>query len=100
MPSFSTDVPHGLGKEQAVERLKKFLADVAERFRDQVSKIDGTWNDNVLNFSLTTWGFTISGDLTVHDKVASLQGKLPFAALAFKGKIEHEIKQELEKALA
>ena len=100
MPGFRTEVPHSLGKEQATEKLKKFLEHVAERYKDQVSSIDGSWEDNKLNFSLTTFGLTIGGDLTVEEEVATLEGQLPFAAMAFKGKIEQGIRAELEKALA
>ena len=100
MPGFSTEVPHSLGQEAATEKLKKFLEQVAERYKDQVSSIDGTWTENNLKFSLTTFGFTIGGDLTVEESTAKLQGQLPFAAMAFRGKIEQGIKAELEKALA
>lgn len=100
MPAFHTEVPHSLGKEQATEKLKKFLEQVSERYKDQVSAIGGEWEENKLKFSLTTFGFTISGDLTVEEEVAVLDGQLPFAAMAFKGKVEQGIKAELEKALA
>lgn len=100
MPGFRTEVPHPLSKDEATEKLKAFLDKVRERYKDQVSAIDGSWADNILNFSLTTFGFTIKGVLTVDDKQAVLEGDLPFAALAFKGKIEQGIKSELEKALA
>lgn len=99
MPGFNTEVPHSLGKEQATEKLKKFLERVAEHYKDQVSSIDGSWEDNQLNFSLTTFGFTITGELTVEEDKAILVGQLPFPAMAFRGKIEQGIKAELEKAL-
>ncbi len=99
MPAFQVTVPHGLGKEQAVERLKVFLQKVAERYKDQVSKMEGNWVDNVLTFAMTTYGFTISGKLTVDDSSAQLAGQLPFAALAFRGKIEKSIADELKKEL-
>ena len=76
------------------------LDQVSERYKDQVSSIDGAWEENRLHFSLTTFGFTISGDLTVEEDLAVLEGQLPFAAMAFKGKVEQGIKAELEKALA
>ena len=100
MPKFKADVPHKLSQDEATERLKTFLEKVKERYQDQVSQLDGEWVDNVLNFSLTTYGFTIDGKLTVDDDKAALDGKLPFAAVAFKGKIEQSIASELEKALS
>jgi len=100
MPSFKTEVPHNLGKEQAVEKLQSFIDGVAAKYKDQVSKLDGNWTDNVLDFALTTFGFSITGKLTVDENVAKLDGQLPFAALAFRGKIEKGITEELEKALS
>jgi len=99
MPAFRTEVTHALGKDEATERLKQFLTHVREHYKDQVSQVDGTWQDNKLGFTLTTFGFTIKGDLTVEDHQAVLEGQLPFAALAFRGKIEQGIKRELERAL-
>ena len=99
MASFRTEVSHQLGKEPATDRLKTFLDQVGERYKDQVSHLDGEWNDNVLTFALTTFGFKIDGVLTVEEEVATLEGKLPFAALAFRGKIEGGIAKEFERAL-
>ena len=48
---------------------------------------------------MTTYGFTISGKLTVDDSSARIEGQLPFAALAFKGKIEKSIAEEMQKQL-
>lgn len=100
MPEFNTEISHGLGKEQATEKLKTFLDKVSEKYKDQVSELEGEWADNVLNFALTTFGFKIDGVLTVEEDVARLSGKLPFAAAMFKGKIESSIASELEKALS
>jgi len=99
MPGFTTEVPHNLGKQAAIEKLQGFAARVQEKYKDQVSSMTGQWNDNVLNFALTTYGFTISGVLTVEEQLAKLEAQLPFAALAFKGKIEQSFAGEIKKAL-
>jgi hypothetical protein len=100
MPSFQAEVKHALGQDQALERLKGFLEKVREKYKDQVSKLDGQWNDNVLQFALTTYGFKINGTLAVDDQTARLDGQMPVAALPFRGKIEKSICEALEKALA
>ena len=100
MPGFGSEVGHQLGQETAIERLKTFLDRVRELYKEQVSKLDGAWDANVLKFSLTTYGFTIDGVLTVEENLVTLSGNLPFAAIAFRGKIESSITAELEKALA
>lgn len=100
MPSFSTEVNHALGRERATEMLKDFVLRVRDRYKDQVSQLDGGWNDNVLDFSLTTYGFKITGSLVVEDTKVRLEGNLPFAALAFRGKIEQSIADEIRKELS
>jgi hypothetical protein len=99
MPSFSTEVPHTLGRETATEKLKGFAQRVQEKYKDQVSSFTGEWVDSVYKFALTTYGFTISGNLTVEDAKAKLDAQIPFAALAFKGKIEQSFAGEIKKAL-
>lgn len=99
MPGFSTEVPHTLGREAAVAKLKDFADKVREKYKDQVSSMTGEWTENILKFAMTTYGFTISGVLTVEDQLARLEATLPFAALAFKGKIEQSFASEVKKAL-
>ena len=98
MPKFSTEVPHQLGAQAATERLKSFLDQVKDKYQDQVSNLSGDWEENVLNFSLTTYGFTIDGTLTVEEQLAKLSGTLPMAASFFRGKIEESIAGVLQRA--
>ena len=100
MPAFHTEVAHQLGRDAAIDRLKGFVQQVERKFKDQVSRLEGDWEDNQLQFSMTTYGFELSGVLTVDDNKAVIDGKLPFPAVAFRGKIEKSFQKELEKALA
>jgi hypothetical protein len=100
MPSFNTEVEHQLGQVEATERLKKLLDQVRQQYSDFVTELTGDWDDNVLTFSLQTYGFKIDGTLTVEDQLARLNGNLPFAALAFRGKIEQSIVGELRRELS
>ena len=99
MPSFNVEVPNSLPREQAVKNLKHFLSKVREHFKDQVSEMQESWVDDVLNFSFKSYGFTIAGKLTVDDQKAKIDGTLPFAAVPFKGRIEQTIRENLQKAL-
>jgi hypothetical protein len=69
------------------------------KYKDVASDIQGNWADNVLNFSLKVMGFTVSGKVTVQDKLAKVEGQLPLAAAMFRGRIEESIKSELQKEL-
>lgn len=99
MPAFKVNVPHPLSQQDAVDRLKPFVEKITERYKGQVSHSDGSWVDNVLNFTLTTFGFTITGKLAVEESAVQLEGQLPFAALPFRGKIEESIAAELRREL-
>jgi len=99
MPGFQVEIPHQLGKEQAIERLRPFVEKIAEKYKEQVSKSEGSWVENVLTFALTTYGFNITGTLTVDDDKVHLKGQLPFAAIPFKGKIEHSFSSAIQKTL-
>jgi len=99
MPAFSTEVPHALGRDEAIEKLKGFLAQVKEQYATQLGDVDGGWNANVLSFSFTTYGIKIDGSLTAEEDKIKLDGNLPYSAMIFKGKISDSIRVALEKAL-
>ena len=45
-----------------------------EQYKDFVTDLQGNWIDNILTFSLKTYGFKIDGTLTVDDKAVRLAG--------------------------
>lgn len=100
MPKFSTEVSHTLGQADATERLKDFVQDAQKRFGEHVDKMDGSWNDNVLDFSISTFGMKITGAMTVNESAVQVDGQLPLAAMPFRGKVEQTIADELKRALS
>ena len=100
MPSFSAEIPHGLGRDQATERLRGFTDRIRNKYKDQVSDFEESWTeDGQLSFSFKTFGFKIGGQVAVDEDKVNLTGELPFAAVAFRGKIEQEIRDQIAKAL-
>ena len=100
MPGFSAEAPHSLGTAEAMRRLDHFADFARNKYGEQVTNVNSEWQDNVLNFSLTTFGLTITCQVVVEDTVARDKGNLPLAALPFRGTIEQAISDELQKALA
>ena len=100
MPEFKTEVPHQLGQEAAVNRLRGFVEQLRQRYAKEISEIEGGWSENVLDYSLKAFGIKIDGTLTVGENLVTMRGKLPVAALVFKGRITEQIRAALEKALA
>ena len=60
------------GQEAAVEKLKGFLDQVAERYPKEISHIEGTWDANVLNYEFTTFGIKVDGTLTVEEQLVRI----------------------------
>lgn len=100
MPKFSIEVPHQLGQEEAVRRVQGLLQRVKDKYQSQVSDLEESWADNVLTFKFKTYGFKIGGTLCTSADNVKLDGDLPIAALAFKGRIQQTIRDELVKRLA
>lgn len=100
MPGFQTEVRHDLGKDEAKQRLSRFVERLREQYAQQVSDVEGTWCDDTLDFRLTTYGIKIAGKLLVYEDRVAVEGDIPFSAMMFKGKIADSIRQGLERALA
>jgi len=100
MPSLSITVPHALGSEEAVSRLKDFFARIKQEHQDKVSNLEEQWEGNKLSYGFSTFGFNIKGDLTVEPNEVVVNGSLPFAAMMFKGKIEESVRDQLTRRLA
>jgi hypothetical protein len=100
MPSVQLTIPHQLGQEEALARLKGFLGKVKQRYQTQVSDLHETWTDNVVQFGFKTYGFTVSGQMTVEPADVRFDAKVPMAAMMFKGKIEQTLRDEISRVLA
>ena len=93
-------VPHRLGQEEALKRVKTLLGDVKTQFGDKISDLREDWQDNIGSFSFTAMGFSVSGTLTVETSEVRLSANLPFAAMLFKGRMESTIRERAGTLLA
>lgn len=100
MPSLTIAVPHGLTAEEAKERLQSLFTKIKEKYGDQVSNLEESWDGNKLAYAFSTFGFNIKGDMNVEPNEVQVNGSIPFAAMMFKGKIEQTVREQLEKTLA
>jgi hypothetical protein len=100
MPSMSLSMPHSLGQDEALRRLKAAIEKAKSRNEGKVNNLKEDWNGNRLDYSFSTFGFNIKGDVAVEPNEVKLNGSLPFAAMMFKGKIEQTVRDELGKILA
>ena len=94
MPKINLEIPHKLSAEDARKRLEKFTESLPQ---DQIKDLEQSWNENTLTFGFKTFGIKIGGDLTAAEEKLLVNLELPFSAMMFKGKIESEIKKQLER---
>ncbi len=99
MPSLKVTVPHPLGQDEAIHRLKGFLEKVKQRYQNQVSDLEESWTSNALDFAFKTYGFHVKGRMIVDPADVKFEGQIPFAAMMFKGKIEQTIRDEINRVL-
>ena len=100
MPKLNVEIPHQLPADELKNRLKRFSEVLGDKFKDQIKDFSQSWEGDDLLFSFKTMGLKIGGKLLIHDDKVALDGDLPFAAMMFKGKIESEIKQQLERLVS
>ena len=100
MPKFGVRVPHTLTKDEARSRLERFVEVIEQKYAAKVSDLQQSWDGDTLKFHFKTYGIALDGGITVADNELNLAGDLPFAAMMFKGKIESEIRESLEKIVA
>lgn len=91
MPKLNLSVPHGLGQEEARNRIAGFLAESRAHLAGQVSHPVESWNGYANEFSFEAMGFSVSGKLDVQPARVLVELNLPWAAWPFKGRVENEI---------
>jgi hypothetical protein len=94
VPKINFEIPHSLSAEEARGKLERFTESLPQ---DQVSDLEQSWSDNTLTFGFKTFGIKIAGNLTAADQRLLVDIELPFSAMMFKGKIESEVKKQLER---
>ena len=100
MPQLTIEVPHALGQAEAVQRLQQQFSVAQEAYRSHISELHQEWADGALTFSFRVAGLNISGTLVVEEAAVKLDAHLPLAAVIFRGMIEQQVREELERILA
>jgi len=99
VPKSTINVPHELGKDDALTRIKDILVQAKAQYGDKLSDLQENWTDDGGTFSFKAMGFKISGAMTVTDSNVEIVGDYPFAALPFKGTIESTLRERAERLL-
>ncbi|MCA9860317.1 MAG: polyhydroxyalkanoic acid system family protein [Thermomicrobiales bacterium] len=100
MPSSTITVPHQLGKDEALTRMKEMLGQAQHDGADRISDLQETWNADGGTYSFNASGFTVNGALAVTDSAVEITVDYPIAARPFKSKIESTLRDRTESLLA
>jgi hypothetical protein len=81
-------IPHRLGKDEAVRRLKSGLGHIRTSFAGVMHVAEETWHDNRLDFRVAVLGQGASGTIEVLDDHVRMEVQLPWvlAQLAARGR--------------
>ena len=100
MPSSKVTVPHTLGKDEALARIKGMLTQVEAQGRDTISDLQESWNGATGTYSFRARGFTVKGSVLVSDSDVEIDLDYPLAARPFKSRIESALQSRAEALLA
>ena len=88
-------IPHALGKEEAVRRLKSGFGSVPGSFSQVLAVQDEVWTDDHLQFRVSALGQVASGTIDVaHDHVR-LELALPWLLAQLVEKIRPQIQERV-----
>jgi hypothetical protein len=87
-------IPHRLGKDEALRRLKTGLAEVGTRFGHLFSVREQTWTGDHLRFQVSALGQSASGSIDVAEDYVRLEVLLPWLLARLVGTIQPLIRKE------
>ena len=76
-------IPHHLGKDEAVRRMKTGLQKVMQPFGSMLTVVQQDWTDNRLEFRIRALGQTSNGIVDVEEDHVRLEIHLPLGLRAF-----------------
>jgi hypothetical protein len=89
---------HKKTKDEAYKILDDFLDELQEQYKDSVQDYSKKWNDSkeVMDFSISARGFSISGKMRLYEDLVAIQADLPFLIRFYENQMESMIKKKLK----
>lgn len=100
MSSSKVTVPHELGKDEALRRIKAILGKAQGDGGGRLSDVQETWTGDGGSYSFKVAGFKVSGSIEVRDTDVEIDVNYPLAARPFKETIETTLRDRAESVLA
>ncbi|MDD3469788.1 MAG: polyhydroxyalkanoic acid system family protein [Thermoguttaceae bacterium] len=100
MPKINICIPHTLGREVALERLRG-KRQAAEGFEQAGGKIlEEAWNDDCYHLLVEVMGSHVTLDIVVADAEATASVNLPFTLVFIQGMVRNKLETELKALLS
>jgi hypothetical protein len=87
-------IPHKLGKDEALKRLKAGMGSVRTKFGALLKVEEETWNGDQLAFRVSAIGQTSAGTITAFDNYVLVEVRLPWLLAKIAEKILPVIRKE------
>ena len=87
-------LPHRLGKEEALRRLKNGLGSVRANFGHLLSVDEETWNGDHLTFRVRSLGQSAAGTIEVFEEQVRLEVTLPWLLAKLTERLVPAIRKE------
>ena len=87
-------IPHRLGRDEAVRRLKSGVRSAQEKFGQFFTLQEETWTDNRLQFRIRALGQAANGTVDVAEDHARLEVMLPWPLAQIADKIQRAIQSQ------
>jgi hypothetical protein len=95
MPKLSVEVSHLLGRDVAVDRLRRALEDALPSAGGKITDLKAEWTHDGCGFQCRVMGMSLKGRVSVVESSARVDADLPFSAFPFMGKIEADARIRL-----
>ena len=79
-------VPHSLGRDEAVRRVKAGIASLGGPFAGKLAVTREDWADGHCDFALSALGQSVAGAIEVGEATIALSVQLPWLLRAFQAK--------------
>ena len=87
-------IPHKLGKDEALRRLKTGLEGVEKQFKTMLVVEEQTWSDNILQFRIRALGQAVTGTIAVEELQVKLEVLLPWLIARLAQSIQRVVQKQ------
>lgn len=87
-------IPHHLGQQEALRRLKDGIGQLKTTYASKVSVLEDSWTDNVLTYRVSALAQTASGTIDVGAEQVTVTVQLPWLLAVIADKARGLIQKE------